>query len=170
MVLIRSSNSFRILRYSSVAVVILSIGNDCFCGLHGYLPFLKSSSAHHGHMGSVYPTGRIDAFCVWYVRLDFQHICDVIILLFNLEECRIDKWIITITMHTRHMVSTNWQLHCLLNSSFRQTWKKTPSWSFVRGIYRQGNRRILDHPKLHSSHPLQRESSGDQWFHRTQGQ
>ena len=26
-----SSNSFRILRYSSVVVVILSIGNDCFC-------------------------------------------------------------------------------------------------------------------------------------------
>ena len=25
-------------------------------------------------------------------------------------------------------------------------------------------------PKLHSSHPLQRECSGDQWFHRTQDQ
>ena len=96
-------------------------------------------------MWSVYPAGQIDAFCICYVRLDFQYICDVIILLFIIAECRIGKRLITMTTHTRHRISTHWQLHCLLNSSFRQTWKKTSSRPFVRGICRRGNGQTLEH-------------------------
>ena len=72
-------------------------------------------------------------FCIWYVRLDFQYICDVIILMFNHAQCPIDKWHIAMTSHTRHGISTQWQLYCLLNNSFRQTWNKTPSRLFTTG-------------------------------------
>ena len=106
---------------------------------------LKSSSTHHGHMWSVYPAGRIDAFVSDTSGLDFQNICDVITLMFNHAECRIDKWHITMTSHTRHGISTHWQLYCLLISSLRQTRKKTSSRLFVRGIHQRWNRRTPDH-------------------------
>ena len=65
--------------------------------------------------------------------------------MFNHAECRIDKWHITKTSHTRHGISTHWQLYCLFNSSSRETWKKTSSPPFVRGIHQRWNRRALDH-------------------------
>ena len=75
-------------------------------------------------MWYVYRAGRIGALCIRHVRLDFQYNCDVTILMFNHTGCRIDKWYITMTSHTRQRISTHWQLYRLLNISFRQTWKK----------------------------------------------
>ena len=46
---------------------------------------------------------------------------------------------------TRHGISTHWQLYCLFNSSIRETWKKTSSPPFVRGIHQRWNRCTLDH-------------------------
>ena len=123
-------------------------------------------------MWSVYRTGpsRIGALCIWYVRLDFQYNGNVIILMFNTAECRIDKWHITIASHTRPGISTHWQLYCSLNSLLRQTQKKTWNRAFVKGIHRRWNRRTLDHQSSTTVDPLQRKFNGDQWFHRTQGQ
>ena len=59
-----------------------------------------------------------------------------------------DKCHITMTSHTRHGIPTHWQLYCLLNSSFRQIWKKTSSRHFVRGIHQRWNRHALDHTSI----------------------
>ena len=88
----------------------------------------------HGRMWPVYRAGRIGAFCTWYVRLDFQYNSDTIILIFNHVDCRIGRWHITLTMHTRHGISTHWQLYCLFNSSFRKTRQNTSSRHFLGGV------------------------------------
>ena len=127
-------------------------------------------------------------FYVPYVWLDFKYNCEVIILMISHMEWRIDKWHITMASYVRHGVSTHWQLYCLLNGSFRQTLKKTsrlctaellwikssgdgivahwttkapPQWPLATGIHWLA---------VVLLHPMWRESTGDQWFHSTQGQ
>ena len=99
-------------------------------------------------MWSVYHAGRIGAFCIWYVRLDFEYNCDVNILMFNHAEWRINKWHATMTSHTQHGISTHWQLYCLLNSSFTQTWREAPSQLFMRGIHRRWNHHQITTPVI----------------------
>ena len=70
-------------------------------------------------MWSFYPTGRIDAFCIWYVRLDFQYICDVIVLLVNCAEYRL-MW----GESSGEGIATHWTTEAPLQ------------WSLAKGILR----------------------------------
>ena len=146
--------------YCSLSMVGMAI-------FHVWNLFLRS----HGHMWSVYRAGRIGALCIWYVRLDFQYNCHVIILMFNHAECRIDKWHKTMTSHTRPGISTHWPLYCLLNSSLWQTRKKTSNRAFVRGIHRRWDRRTLNHESSTTMFPSNwNPLVTSEWFYRIQGQ
>ena len=153
---------------------ILCTGSLCSLSVVGMAIFhvLNLFLQSHGHKWTVYRTGRIGVLCIWYVRLDFQfqYNGNAIILMFDHAECRIDKWHITMASHTRPGISTHWQLYCLLNSLLRQTWKKNIKPSFCEGNPPAVESPHTGPPKFNSSDPLQRESTGDQWFRRTQGQ
>ena len=67
----------------------------------------------------------------------------------DVQSCWMSNWQMThnndIAYAPCDFNSTHWQLYCLLNRWFRQTWQKTSSRLFVRGFHRRWNRRTQSH-------------------------
>ena len=121
-------------------------------------------------MWSVYRAGRVGALCIWYVRLDFHYNGNVVILMFNHAECGIDKWHKTMASYTRLGISIHWQLYFFVKQLVKANIKENIKSSFCERNPPAMESPHTEPPKFNSSDPLQRESTGDQWFHHTQGQ
>ena len=65
----------------------------------------------------------------------------------DVQPCGMSDWQMT---HKNDIAYASWDFnslatYCLLNSLLRQTWNKTSSRAFVKGIHRRWDRRTLNH-------------------------
>ena len=74
-------------------------------------------------------------------------------------------------IHNNYIAYASWDFNSLATLLFVKQLVQANMKENIKPTFCEGNPPVMESPhtgpKLHSSHPLQRDSSGDQWFHRT---